>query len=62
MPRPETAQVDLTAFSTGAGVQSATITLLAIEGVLPLPDVAIFADTGWEPKKVYAQVERLAKA
>lgn len=51
---------DLIAHSTGAGVQSATIGLLAAEGVLPKPDVAIFADTGWEPAQVYAQVDRLA--
>ncbi len=37
------------ALSLGAGVQSTTLALLAVEGVLPMPDVAIFADTGWEP-------------
>ena len=34
--------------------------LLAVEGVLPLPDVAIFADTGWEPAAVYEHLDRLA--
>lgn len=53
--------VDLTAHSTGAGVQSAAIALLVADGVLPKPDVAIFADTGWEPAAVYAQVDRLAE-
>lgn len=53
---------DLIALSSGAGVQSTAITLLAIDGVLPRPDVAIFADTGWEPRAVYAQVDRLAAA
>ena len=50
----------LTALSLGAGVQSTTIALLAVEGVLPKPDVAIFADTGWEPKAVYQHLGRLS--
>ncbi|WP_206685945.1 hypothetical protein [Kribbella qitaiheensis] len=50
----------LTALSLGAGVQSTALLLLAAEGVLPRPDVAIFADTGWEPAAVYAQLDRLA--
>lgn len=45
--------------SLGAGVQSTTLALLAVEGQLPNLDGAIFADTGWEPKRVYAQVDRL---
>ena len=49
------------ALSLGAGVQSTTLLLLATEGALPKPDVAIFADTGWEPAAVYAQVDRLAQ-
>jgi len=40
--------------SLGAGVQSSTMALMAAEGELtPLPDCAIFADTGAEPKHVY---------
>lgn len=50
------------ALSLGAGVQSTTLALLAIEGDLPKPDVAIFADTGWEPAAVYRQVDRIAEA
>lgn len=50
------------ALSLGAGVQSTTLALLAIEGALPKPDVAIFADTGWEPAAVYRQVDRIAEA
>ncbi|GAB2635358.1 hypothetical protein [Kribbella swartbergensis] len=50
----------LTALSLGAGVQSTTLLLLAAEGVLPAPDVAIFADTGWEPSAVYRHLDRLA--
>jgi hypothetical protein len=49
----------LTALSLGAGVQSTTLALLAIEGVLPKPDCAIFGDTGWEPTNVYAHLDRL---
>jgi hypothetical protein len=55
-------QPALRALSLGAGVQSTTLALLAIEGTLPKPDVAIFADTGWEPAAVYRQVDRLAEA
>lgn len=49
----------LVALSLGAGVQSTTLALMAVEGVLPKPDVAIFADTGWEPAAVYAHLDRL---
>lgn len=45
--------------SLGAGVQSSALLLLAAEGVLPGCDGAIFADTGWEPAAVYAQLDRL---
>lgn len=52
---------DLISLSLGAGVQSTTLALLAVEGVLPKPDVAIFADTGWEPRAVYEHLDRLAR-
>ena len=46
--------------SLGAGVQSTTLALLAIEGKsLPKLDGAIFADTGWEPAAVYEHLNRL---
>lgn len=45
--------------SLGAGVQSTTLALLAVEGVLPKPDAAVFADTGWEPRRVYDHLDRL---
>ncbi|MDX3663657.1 hypothetical protein PV646_40785 [Streptomyces sp. ID05-26A] len=45
--------------SLGAGVQSTTVLLLACEGAIPPFDVALFADTGWEPRAVYANLERL---
>ncbi len=44
----------LNILSLGAGVQSSTMALMASEGALsPMPDCAIFADTGAEPKHVY---------
>lgn len=45
--------------SLGAGVQSTSVLLLAAEGRIPKPDAAIFANTGWEPRKVYRHLERL---
>jgi len=46
--------------SLGAGVQSTTVLLLACEGTIPRFDAALFADTGWEPRAVYANLQRLA--
>jgi hypothetical protein len=46
-------QPTIRTLSLGAGVQSTTIYLLACEGVIPPFDAAIFADTGWEPDRVY---------
>lgn len=43
----------LRVFSCGAGVQSSAIALLMHEGRIPMPDHAIFADTGDEPPSVY---------
>ena len=45
----------------GAGVQSTVLALMADQGEydLPRPDVAIFADTGWEPPQVYEHLEWL---
>jgi 3'-phosphoadenosine 5'-phosphosulfate sulfotransferase (PAPS reductase)/FAD synthetase len=47
--------------SLGAGVQSTTVALLAAYGEIPMPDCAIFADTGWEPRAVYEHLDRLEK-
>ena len=44
--------------SLGAGVQSSTLLLMAREGELDL-DVAVFADTQWEPAAVYAHLDWL---
>ncbi|MFJ2110565.1 hypothetical protein ACIOEX_01330 [Streptomyces sp. NPDC087850] len=35
--------------------------LLSAEGRLPRLDAAIFADTGWEPRAVYAHLDRLER-
>lgn len=44
----------LRVISLGAGVQSTTMALMAAHGeITPMPDCAIFADTGAEPKAVY---------
>lgn len=49
--------------SLGAGVQSTVLALMAERGEhgLPKPDVAIFADTGWEPQAVYSHLAWLEK-
>ena len=46
----------------GAGVQSSCLALMAARGELKdqvQPDVAVFADTGWEPPSVYEHLEWL---
>lgn len=49
--------------SLGAGVQSSALALMCVRGEIePMPDCAIFADTGAEPRSVYrwlAQLKRL---
>jgi 3''-phosphoadenosine 5''-phosphosulfate sulfotransferase (PAPS reductase)/FAD synthetase and related enzymes len=50
----------LNIISLGAGVQSSTMALMAAHGeITPMPDCAIFADTGAEPKAVYDYLEEL---
>jgi hypothetical protein len=52
-PAPNPA-IRLRALSLGAGVQSTALALMAAHGeVGPMPDCAVFADTGWEPRAVY---------
>ena len=52
--------IRLRALSLGAGVQSTTMALLAAHGEIgPMPDCAIFADTGWEPSAVYDHLDWL---
>jgi len=51
----------LRVLSLGAGVQSTTLALMAAHGEIgPMPDHAIFADTGAEPAAVYEQVKWLS--
>lgn len=47
--------------SLGAGVQSSATLILSARGDLPKLDGAIFADTGWEPPRVYAHLQRLMR-
>jgi hypothetical protein len=42
-------------------VQSTTLLLLAVEGRIPRPDLAVFADTGWEPAAVYEHLNRVTE-
>jgi hypothetical protein len=42
-------------------VQSTTLALMAAHGEIgPMPDLAIFADTGWEPARVYEHLDWLS--
>jgi hypothetical protein len=47
--------------SLGAGVQSSTLALMIAHGEIPMVNAAIFADTGWEPRKVYDWLDWLEK-
>lgn len=50
----------LRVLSLGAGVQSTTLALMAAHGEIgPMPDCAIFADTGEEPAAVYEHLRWL---
>jgi len=54
-PPPETAYNVL---SLGAGVQSSCLAFMAAKGeITPMPDFAVFADTGAEPQSVYDWLE-----
>jgi hypothetical protein len=48
---------ELNIISLGAGVQSTAMLLMSCRGNLPKADLAIFADTGWEPKAVYTHLD-----
>src|SRR5262245_19390354 len=51
----------LRCLSLGAGVQSSTVYLMMTVGELPRADLAVFADTGDEPAKVYEWLAWLEK-
>src|SRR5262252_1989601 len=58
--RSESSNIRLRVISLGAGVQSTTMALMAAHGeITPMPDCAIFADTGWEPRRVYEHLQWL---
>lgn len=46
-------------FHLGAGRQSTAIALLINQGILPKPDIVLFADTGIEPAAVYRHLNRI---
>ena len=49
--------------SLGAGVQSSTMALMAAHGfITPMPDAAIFADTGWEHEAMEEHLSDLERA
>ena len=50
----------ITILNLGAGVQSTTVALMAVHGLLPQIDHAIFADTRWEPQAVYRHLDWLS--
>ncbi|TAZ22183.1 hypothetical protein ELH77_19060 [Rhizobium ruizarguesonis] len=55
--------IQLRVLSLGAGVQSTTMALMAAHGEIgPMPDAAIFADTGAEPQPVYDHLAWLMSA
>lgn len=62
----KTSTVTYRALSLGAGVQSSVLALLLsrshprlVDSGYPKPDVAVFADTGWEPDYVYQHLDWL---
>jgi len=55
----ETGRPWIRVLSLGAGVQSTTLALMACHGQLPRLDLAIFADTGGEPRRVYDHLAQL---
>ncbi len=48
-----------TVLSLGAGVQSSALLLMCEHGEIPRPDLAIFADPGWEGAATYAWLDEL---
>jgi hypothetical protein len=54
-------EVDLRVLSFGAGVQSSYLFFKMLEQEIKPPDIALFADTGNEPKEVYDWLNKLIK-
>src|SRR6266567_4302241 len=55
---PEPGRATLEALSLGAGVQSTTVLLLAVEGRIPAFDVAMAADTGRDARRTCTHLAR----
>ena len=55
-------KTNITVLSLGGGVQSTSLALMLDQELLPgfnKPDIAVFADTQWEPKEVYTNLDWL---
>jgi hypothetical protein len=50
-----------TVLSLGAGIQSTTLALMAMHGLIEKPQYAIFADTGWESSLTIEHLNELEK-
>ena len=51
---PTRSTIRLRVLSLGAGVQPTALALMAAHGIIdPMPDCAVFADTGWKLTVVY---------
>jgi len=58
-PKTLEKDVELRVLSLGAGVQSSYMLFKILEGEIKPPDIALFADTGNEPKEVYKWLKYL---
>jgi hypothetical protein len=58
-PNPKEKELHMKVLSLGAGVQSTALYLMSSLGEFERADVAIFADTGWEPQAIYEHMEKL---
>jgi len=55
----EIKKIDLKVLSLGAGVQSSTVLFKMLDEEIEMAEIAIFADTGNEPKEVYKYLDYL---
>jgi len=52
---------ELVILSLGGGIQSTTLALMAMHGLIAKPDFAIFANTGWEDNATIDHINNLKK-
>lgn len=52
----------LNILSHGAGVQTSAMVYMVLEGIIPRPDLIVFADPQWELKETYTYLEKVIKA